>query len=80
MKVDVIQAKDIKFRKFMFFSDWFDIAIFEHSSVVFLIQMKVSRFNRKSFRLRRITGHFQVVSTASVGDLTQMENGKCQTN
>ena len=72
MKVNVLQVEDAKFlRKWHYWSIWVDVAVYDYGGSGFLLQMKVSRLNKKSFRnvpFRKIYSP----SVSKVGDLTQM--------
>ena len=78
MKVDVIQASDITFKKWRYWSSWFDVSVVSLGGSVYLIQMKVSRMNGKSFKSVRIDSRFNIydLSPVCVGDLTQMKGGR----
>ena len=77
MKVNVLQAKDIKFNKWKWWSNWIDIATYEHNMIVYLVQMKVSRDNGKKFKTTRVAGGaIKSVRIAQISDLTQMENSQ----
>jgi len=73
-KVNVITDIDVEFGKYSWWSKWVDIAVYDYNSVPWLIQMKVSRSNKKKFRSVSMTGIFYKQSTSiAVGDLTQMK-------
>jgi hypothetical protein len=74
MKVDVIQINEAHFKsRWNWWSNWIDVAVFDYQSRPWLIQMRVSRTNEKSFKSLPITGRFYRQATCgSVGDLTQM--------
>lgn len=77
MKVDVLQVKDAKFNTgFNWWSDWVDICIYDYESTPFLLQMSVSRTNKKKFRSTRISGTFahRQVNSSTIGDLIQMSS------
>ena len=79
MKVNVLQVEDAKFSsRFSFWSNWVDVCIFESNTKVYLLQMKVNRFNRKKFATRRLTGSGIAIYINEVGDLTQMEGNVCE--
>lgn len=74
MKVDVIQVDEASFCRFSWWSKWIDVAVYDFNCTPFLIQMKVSRFNKKKFRSERITGRvYRQASCSQIGDLTQMK-------
>ena len=74
MKVNVLQVEDAKFSsRFSFWSNWVDICVFEGRTKVYLLQMKVNRFNRKKFATRHLVGNGLSIFLREVGDLTQME-------
>ncbi|MDD3814410.1 MAG: hypothetical protein PHZ02_07165 [Desulfocapsaceae bacterium] len=73
MKVDVLTVDDVVFKKWRWWSNWIDIAVFDYTSEPFLIQMRISRTNSKKFKAVNITGMFyRQTTTTIVGDLTQM--------
>jgi len=75
MKVDVLQVEQAKFHsKWHFWSNWVDVAVYDYNSTPFLLQMSVSRFNRKRFRSYRITGRlwYRQARCSEIGDLTAM--------
>lgn len=74
MKVDVIQAHETTFKRFHWWSDWYDIAVFDCDYEGYLLQMKVSRSNSKKFRSRKLSGFksYKHVMQNQIGDLTQM--------
>lgn len=73
MKVDIITVDDVIIPNWRWYSMWIDIAVFDFESRPWLIQMRVSRTNAKSFRAVSITGLFyKQTTTREVGDLTQM--------
>ena len=81
MKVDVIEVSQAVFGRFSWWSNWIDVAVFNHSTEPYLIQMSVSRKNKKKFRSVKISGkqwQLRQVDVFNVGDLNQMtgkENG-----
>ena len=81
MKVDVIEVSQAVFGRFSWWSNWVDVAVFGYGGDSYLIQMKVSRKNKKKFRNTKLSGRFYQlaeVSLKDVGNLTQMkepENG-----
>lgn len=71
MKVDVLQVEQAKFHSFLhFWSNWADVAVYEYAGG-YLLQMSVSRFNKKKFRSVKIGVHS--VTAAQVGDLTSIK-------
>ena len=73
-KVSVLTIEDVSIRKWHWWSDWIDVCVYDHGYGGYLLQMKVSRRNKKLFRTRSyqaMSGNY--VSTIAVGDLTQME-------
>ena len=78
MKVDVIEVSEAGFGRFSWWSNWVDVAVFDYGSDSYLIQMKVSRKNKKKFRNTKLSGRFYQlaeVSLKDVGNLTQMKKG-----
>lgn len=77
MKVDVLQVQDVKFNSgFSWWSDWVDICIYDYENTPFLLQMSVSRTNKKKFISTRISGTFtyRQVRSSTIGDLVQMSS------
>jgi hypothetical protein len=75
MKVNVLQMTEVKFKRWRWWSDWIDIAVFNYNVVPWLVQMKISRTNRKAFRVTSMIGLNTIRSAtcSDIGDLTQME-------
>ena len=75
MKVEVINVSEAKFRRFFWWSYWIDVCMYDYSCTPYLLQMRVSRLNKKTFRSIRITGSiiYRQASCAAIGDLTQMK-------
>ncbi len=73
-KVNVATDIDVAFRfKFSWWSKWIDIAVFDHSCKPYLVQMKVSRTNKKKFRSVSTVGLMGRYSNSGIiGDLNQM--------
>jgi hypothetical protein len=77
MKVEVTTVESVKFKRWQWFSNWIDIAVFDYESRPFLVQMRVSRTNAKSFRAVSVTGwSYKQATTQQIGDLTQMKERK----
>lgn len=74
MKVEVLTLEDVSIKRWRWWSNWIDVAVFSHGYQGFLLQMKVSRRNAKSFRARRLNGgpNLASVDAVQVGDLVQM--------
>jgi len=70
MKIDILTLEDVKIGKFNWFSKWIDIAVYEYGYSSYLLQMRISRTNAKSFRCRNIAE----TSMANIGNLTQMSS------
>ena len=74
MKVDVITVEDAKIGRWRWFSNWFVVAVFDYECRPWLVQMRVSRTNAKSFRAVSITGRwYKQTSHSVIGNLTQMK-------
>ena len=76
MKVNVLQASDISFKKWRWWSDWIDVCVFTGSySQGHLLQMKISRSNSKRFKCLKLTGFFgtHCPTINEAGDLVQMK-------
>ena len=72
MKVNVLQVKDAKFlRKWHYWSMWVDVAVYDRGDNGYLLQMKVSRLNKKSFRAVCFD-KWTYATVSMVGDLIQM--------
>ena len=72
MKVNVLQVEQATFRsKLSRWSNWVDVAVFEHGRSSYLLQMSISRANKKKFRDIKLTKWG--VPADRIGDLTQME-------
>ncbi|AGG58091.1 hypothetical protein VPAG_00055 [Vibrio phage douglas 12A4] len=75
MKVNVLTDIDVTFKKYLWWSKWVDIAVYEYNHTAYLIQMSVSRMNKKKFRSVSIANDrlfsTRNVKIAAVGDLTQ---------
>jgi len=73
-KVNVLTDLDVEFRgKYSWWSKWVDIAVFDHACKPYLVQMKVSRNNKKKFRSVSTVGVVARYSDSLViGDLNQM--------
>lgn len=79
MKVEVLTNKDVTFKKWRWWSNWVDVAVFEDKHETYLLQMRVSRSNKKAFNAVSLSKstflgwmNGVLVSPAEVGDLTQM--------
>lgn len=74
MKVNTTNIEGATFKRFRYWSDWIDISIFTYAGNAYLIQMSVSRSNKKRFRSVSVTGRFThiIVNHQGVGDLTSM--------
>ncbi|QBQ71165.1 hypothetical protein S0112_050 [Shewanella phage S0112] len=73
MKVDILQVEEATFKRFHWWSNWVDVAVYNYDSKPYLIQMRISRTNRKKFRSVCITGFSNNLSnTSHIGDLTHM--------
>ncbi|MBM7070889.1 hypothetical protein JQC92_02385 [Shewanella sp. 202IG2-18] len=74
MKVNVLQVEGATFRsKLSWWSNWVDVAVFNHGSHGYLLQMSMSRNNKKRFRDIEMTTHATQVE--SVGNLMPMSDG-----
>ncbi len=74
MKVNVITVEDVKIGRWSWFSKWIDVAVFDYEYRPFLLQMRISRTNAKSFRTVSMTGLLsRQVYVKDIGDLTQMK-------
>lgn len=76
MKVDVLHVDEATFpSRLSWWTKWIDIAVFDYGGAGYLLQMKVSRMNGKSFRSKRLAGTFSLVEvhSSTAGNLTQMK-------
>ncbi len=79
MKVNVLQVADATFPHFAWWSNWVDVAMFNHDCLPWLLQMRVSRRNAKQFRSRCVTGPNLMPRFATcdvIGDLIPMKGAK----
>lgn len=81
MKVDVLQVEDAKFKRFSWWSNWVDVAVFTYDIEPYLMQMRVNRFNGKQFRTINMLGSRLArltlsCSASEVGDLMPMKRGQ----
>ena len=74
MKVDVLQAKDVSFKWYQYWSDWVDIAVFNYGGYGYLLQMIVSRTNAKKFKCVAMKSIINTAHAATINSeaLTQM--------
>lgn len=77
-KVDVFTVDDVEFKRFRWWSNWVDVAVFSYDATPYLLQMKISRSNKKQFNAIRITGTYvyRQATTEQIGDLTPMSAPK----
>jgi len=75
MKIDILQVENAKFKKWHWWSYWYDVAVFDFESTPFLLQMRIDRMNRKKFNAIRITGTFvyRQAKCTEIGDLIPMQ-------
>ncbi len=73
-KVNVTTVADVTIKRFRWWSDWIDICVFNYGNCGYLLQMKVSRTNRKTFRTASLKGINGNALISEVGNLTQMSN------
>lgn len=75
MKVDVITVAEVKIKRWRWWSDWIDVAVFDWGGGGYLLQMKVSRTNAKRFYAVPFQGFTQTphASTGHAEDLVQMK-------
>lgn len=74
MKVDVLTVADVSIKRWHWWSNWIDIAVFDYQSRPYLIQMRVSRTNAKQFQSISMVGPwYKQATTREIGDLTQMK-------
>jgi len=77
VKIDVLTVNDVEIKKWRWWSNWVDVAVFDHhhnySTGAYLLQMKVSRWNGKRFKcvpLKSFRGSPHP-SMSEAGNLTQ---------
>jgi hypothetical protein len=74
MKVDVITVADVEIGRWRWHSNWIDIAVFDYRCQPWLLQMRISRTNAKSFRAVSMVGFaYRQATTTDVGSLQQMK-------
>ncbi len=73
-KVNVTTVADVTIKRFRWWSDWIDICVFNYGGYGYLLQMKVSKKNRKTFRTASLSGINGHALAGEAGDLTQMRN------
>lgn len=75
MKVNVLQVAGATFPRLSWWPNWVDVCIYDYECAPYLLQMQVSRRNKKRFRNTRISGSiiYRQVRTDVIGDLVQME-------
>ena len=78
MKIDVLTVNDVEIKKWRWWSNWVDVAVFNWGSFGYLLQMKVSRWNSKKFKCVSFRRSFSDVhpSTSQAGNLTQTGKGE----
>lgn len=73
MKVNVLQVEQAKFKNsWCWWSQWIDVAVFDYGCRGYLLQMKISRLNRKEFIAVAMSGIIAEALAGRIGDLTQM--------
>ena len=78
MNINILQLKDAHFKsKLHWWSCWVDAAVFNYEYTPFLLQMKISRINKKAFNAICITGKhvYRQATCKEIGDLVSMERG-----
>jgi hypothetical protein len=71
-KVNVLQVDEVKIRWFSWYSAWVDICLFNHGHCSYLLQMRISRTNRKIFRVATLGKGSVTVPASDQLHLTQM--------
>ena len=72
-QVSVLTIEDVEIKRWRWYSNWIDIAVFDYQSRPWLVQMRVSRMNGKQFRSISITGiWYKQTTAAQIGDLVQL--------
>jgi len=74
MKVEVLTKDDVPIRKYRWWSDWIDISIFDSGYTGYLLQMQISRTNKKKFKCVKMSSFIGLITpeTNQVGELTSM--------
>lgn len=77
MKINVLTIDDVRFGALRWWSAWIDVCVFDYNCTPYLLQMRISRTNKKAFRCVRITGSivYRQATCGAIGDLTQMPRG-----
>lgn len=74
MKVDVLTVADVPIKRWHWWSNWIDVAVFDYQSRPYLIQMRISRTNAKQFQAISMIGPwYKQATTHEIGNLTQMK-------
>lgn len=72
-KVDVITCDEAEFGKWRWWSNWVDVAVYDYGYDGYLLQMRVSRTNKKKFRSVALSGSYiNKANIKQTGNLTQM--------
>ena len=72
-QVSVLTVCDVEIKRWRWYSNWIDIAVFDYNSRPWLVQMRISRFNGKQFRSVSMTGFgYKQTTAAQIGDLVQL--------
>lgn len=73
MKVNIITIDEVKIKRWEWWSNWIDIAVFNFGGGGYLLQMKVNRVNSKKFKAVAFKGTLNVAHAMvqDAGDLVQ---------
>jgi len=76
-KVDVLTVEDVNIKRFRWWSNWVDVAVFNYGGYGWLLQIKISRTNKKKFNAVEFKGgNTAPANTAEAGNLQQMSSDK----
>lgn len=75
MKVNVLIVDDVKIKRWRWWSNWIDVAVYNWNICPFLIPMSISRNKRKAVSCRAHERILHNCCVDDVGDLTQMKSG-----
>ncbi len=76
MQVEIVTPPEAKFRKWSIWSDWVDVVVSKYGFSVYLIQMRMTRRNRKQFRTVKVSTEIH----CGVESLTQMKAKEGRSN
>ena len=57
MSIKILQIEDAQFGRWAWWSNWIDFAAIDHEGEPYLVQMSMSRRNKKRFRCVKASGN-----------------------